>query len=64
MLNSVGERTPLSNASFKLTVYGCVVSVCFVGFVSLVVCDELHDCTWNPVRAGGYLVETLCYGVI
>ena len=36
------------NASFKLTVYGCVVSVCCIVFASLyVVCDELFDCAWN-----------------
>ena len=36
MLNSVGERTP----SFKLTLFGCVISICCVGFASLdVVCD-------------------------
>ena len=47
MLNSVGERTPpcgLWNASFKLTLFGCVISICGVGFASLdVVCDELND---------------------
>ena len=42
MLNSLGD-------SIKLTVYGCVVSVCYVGFASLdVACDEPNDCTWNP----------------
>ena len=42
MLNRVGER------SFKLTLSGCVVSICCVGFASLdVVCDELNDCAWN-----------------
>ena len=42
MLNSVGERT--WNASFKLTLSGCVVSICCVGFASLdVVYDELND---------------------
>ena len=25
----------LWNASFKLTLFGCVVSICFVGFASL-----------------------------
>ena len=39
MLNSVGER------SFELTLLGCVISICCVGFSSLdVVCDELNDC--------------------
>ena len=49
MLNTVGERTPLLwNASFKLTLFGCVISICCVGFASLdVVCDELNDCAWN-----------------
>ena len=33
------------NASFKLTLFGCVISICWVGFASLdVVCDELNDC--------------------
>ena len=46
MLNSVGERMPpLWNASFKLTLLGCVIFICCVGFASLdVVCDELNDC--------------------
>ena len=36
------------NASLKLTLFGCVISICCVGFVSLdVVCDELIDCAWN-----------------
>ena len=37
----------LWNASFKL-LFGCVISICCVGFASLdVVCDELNDCAWN-----------------
>ena len=36
------------NASFKLTLPGCVVSICCVGFSSLdVVCDKPNDCAWN-----------------
>ena len=36
------------NASFKLTMSGCVIYICSVGFASLdVVCDELNDCAWN-----------------
>ena len=36
------------NASFKLTLFGCVISIYCVGFASLdVVCDELNDCVWN-----------------
>ena len=47
MLNSVDERT-LWNASFKLTLFGCVISICCVCFASLdVVCDELSDYAWN-----------------
>ena len=42
MLNSMGERTP------QLMLFGCVISICCVGFASLdVVCDELNDCVWN-----------------
>ena len=42
MLNSVGERW---NASFELTLFGCVISICCMGFAFLdVVCDELDDC--------------------
>ena len=44
----VWVRGRLWNASFELTLYGHVVSVCCVGFASLdVVCDELHDCIWS-----------------
>ena len=33
---------------FILTLSGCVVSICCVGFEYLdVVCDELNDCAWN-----------------
>ena len=31
----------------ELTLCGCVISICCVGFASLVVCDELNDCAWN-----------------
>ena len=32
----------------KLTLTGCVVSICCVGFASLdVVCYEPNDCAWN-----------------
>ena len=49
MLNSVGERKPpCVTAIFELTLWGCVIYICCVGFASLdVVCDELNDCTWN-----------------
>ena len=41
----------LWNASFKLTLFGCVISICCVGFASLdVVCDVLNDCAlWYVV---------------
>ena len=35
----------MENVSCIFTLYGCVVSVCCVGFASLdVVCDEFYDC--------------------
>ena len=44
----IGHDLNLWNASFKLTLFGCVISICCVGFASLdVVCDELNDCAWN-----------------
>ena len=44
------------NASFKLPLFGCVISICCVGFASLdVVCDELNDCAWNCLS---YLFNT------
>ena len=51
------------NASFKLTLFGCMISICCVGFVSLdVVCDELNDCAWNvPVTMFfAYLSSIYC----
>ena len=31
-----------------VTLFGCVISICCVGFASLdVVCDELNDYVWN-----------------
>ena len=48
----------MGNASFKLTLYGCVVPVCCVGLASLdVVCDELYDCAWN---VGLYQLSDKC----
>ena len=36
------------NVSFKLTLFGCVISICCVDFASLdIVYDELNDCAWN-----------------
>ena len=41
MLNCVGKRTPpLWYASFKLTLSGCVVSICCVGFASLYIVSD------------------------
>ena len=35
----------MRNTSFELTLYGCVISICCVGFAFLdVVCDELYGC--------------------
>ena len=41
MLNGVVKKyATLWNASFELTLLGCVISICCVGFASLdVVCD-------------------------
>ena len=38
----------IGDTDFKLTLFGCVIYICCVGFASLdVVCDELDDCSWN-----------------
>ena len=38
----------MRNASFKLTLYGCVVSLCGVGVASFdEVSDNIHDCACN-----------------
>ena len=38
----------MENASFIFTSYGCVVTVCCIGFAYLnLVCDELYDCAPN-----------------
>ena len=53
----------MRNASFRLTLYGCVVSICSVGCASLyVVCGEFHDCTWNPCmyQLSDYCVYVYC----
>ena len=48
----------MRNSSFKLTLHGCVVTVCSVGFASFdVVCDELHDGAWN---VGLYQLYAYC----
>ena len=49
------------NASFKLTLFGCVISICCVGFASLdVVCDELNDCAWN-VFCSSFLISVCMF---
>ena len=51
------------NASFKLTLSGCVVSICCVGFASLdVVCDEHNDCVWN-VCFSSFLISVCMFVV-
>ena len=48
----------MCNASFKLMLSGCVISVCCVGFASLdVICDELNYCVWN---VGLYQLSDKC----
>ena len=47
-------------AKFKLTLFGCVISICCVGVVSLdVVYDELNDCAWNTFSLV-YPVTVVC----
>ena len=51
------------NASFILTLSGCVVSICCVGFASLdVVCDELNDCAWKFVCSS--LLISVCMFIV
>ena len=45
------------NASFKLTLFGCVISICCVGFASL---DELNDCAWN-VFCSSFLISVCMF---
>ena len=64
----------MRNASFKLMLYGCLVSVCCVGFASLLisVCMFIVSKTLFIssatviVRTGGWghLSDPLCYCVI
>ena len=50
------------NASFKLTLFGCVISICCVGFASLdVVCDELNDCAWNVCLYSSFLISVCMF---
>ena len=52
------------NASFKLTLSGCVVYICCVGFVSLdVVCDELNDYACN-VSCSSFLISVCMFIVL
>ena len=62
MLNSVGERTPpCGTPVFKLTLFGCVIYICCVGFASLdVVCDELNDCAWK-VFCSSFLISVFMF---
>ena len=48
---------------FLLTLFGCVISICCVGFASLdVVCDERNDCAWNVClyQLSDYCVYVYC----
>ena len=49
------------NVSFKLTLFGCAISICCVGFVSLdVVCVELNDCACKFV-CSSFLVSVCMF---
>ena len=49
------------NVRFKLTLSGCVVSICCVCFASLdVVCDELNDCAWK-VFCSSFLISVYMF---
>ena len=50
------------NASFKLTLFGCVISICCVGFASLdVVCDELNDCVPGMFVCSSFLISVCMF---
>ena len=52
----------MGNASFKLTLYGCVVAVCCVGFVSLdVFCDELDDFFCGILVCSNFLISVCMF---
>ena len=44
-----------------MTVYGCVISVCSIGYTSLdVVYDEMYDCVWIFVRSSFVISMCIC----
>ena len=46
------------DASFELTLWGCVIYIYYVDFASHdIVCDELNDCAWN---VGLYQLSDKC----
>ena len=50
------------NASFKLTLFGCVIYICCVCFASLdVVCDDLNDCAWNVCVCSSFLISVCMF---
>ena len=50
------------NASFKLALFGCVISICCVGFASLdVVCDELNDCGLDCFVCSSFLISVCMF---
>ena len=63
MLNTVGAKdATLRNASFKLTLYGCVVSIGCVGFASLdAICNAFHDSTRNPSLHSSFLISVCIF---
>ena len=49
------------NASFKLTLFGCVISICCEDFASLdVISDKPIDCAWN-VFCSSFLISVCMF---
>ena len=62
MLNSGGERTPpCGTPVFKLTLFGCVISICCVGFASLdVVSSTLLPPLWFSLQSVVHFQQFFC----
>ena len=50
------------NASFKLTLFGCVISICCVGFASLdVVCDRTYMIVPGMFVCSSFLISVCMF---